>query len=604
MIKKLFLASIMMLSMFSFSSCSDEEDMMANADGSTDTADCTVIFWGSAGNNDGWVVSDLADLMVKREEGKINSKVNLVGCIDPTMKYAKALAAKNLGGTIEFELGTKRNTGADTLAVFKEAAGFANGLRMSIEDTTSVSTIDPEWLELYSKVFSSMKSCKANSAYCIYSSDTLAQFIKKAAELHPAKNYVLLFYGHGVGYIPCVGYDANASVSRSTGFGQDTRSCVSSTDGTNRTLSLNDVTNAITNSGVKIKTVFYQCCQMAALEYFASMQNVTEYVVASAEPTLSGYFPQFITYLSEVGDSDEGMKTACKKAVDFYVTDCLGSSSNTYLSSHGFYDLSKTNDLLKPVSEAATWFASAAKTNPQFMNDVVFGSVLVKSSNIKGLDGPLEYDAAHDIQKYYNNASKGGKLTLDKPEDASDFISRIVVTNMSNIFGACFASMMDKALSDDLAAETAGLNMDELRKIYNSYLNTLKQMAYIRCNGTEADDAAYRYASPSVNLFSLNDIGYHANLLQYVQPENRVDELTNMFIMLLSAGDHEGAYQLFTNVMDLMLLALAEPSYANILAIYQATDFDKATGWSKVMENVNVNPLLLVNPTRYDIINQ
>lgn len=576
-----------------FTSCTDKEDFTPSQD---EIADYTVILWGSAGNNEGWTLSDFSDLLIKREEGKINNKVNLVGCIDPTMKYSQALAEKNLGGTIEFELGTKRNTGADTLAVFKDAAGYANGLRMSLEDTTSVSTINPEWVELYSKVFSSMKNCKANSEYCIYSSDSLAHFITKATKEFPAKNYVLLFYGHGLGYLPCVGYDANTTTV-------PTRSCVTSTDGTNRNLSLNDVTNAIKGSGVKIKTVFYQCCQMATLENFASMQKVTDYVVASAEPTLSGYFPQFMTYLSEVGDSDESMKTACKKAVDFYV-DCLGSGSDLFLSSHGFYDLSKTNDLLKPVSEAATWFASAAKTNPQFMNDVVFGSVLVKSSPIKGNIGLSQYDAAHETQKYYNNALKGGKLTLDKPKDASDLISSIVVTNMTNVFGACFASMMEKALSDDLAAEAKGLNMDELRKIYNSYLNTLKQMAYIRCNGTEADDAAYRYASPSINLYSLNDIGYHANLLQYVQPENRVDELTNMFIMLLSAGDQEGAYQLFTNVLDLMLFALFEPSYANILATYQATDFDKSTGWSKVLENVNVNPLLLVNPTRYDVTNK
>lgn len=583
-----------------FTSCKDNEDFTPSQE---EIADYTVIFWCSAGDNDGWVVSDLADLMVKREDGKINNKVNMVGCIDPTMKYSQALADYNLGGTLEFELGTKRNTGADTLSAFKNAAGFENGFKLCDLYDNEESVVS-EYLELYSKLFPSMKSCKANSDYNIYSSQSLAQFIAKAAKEHPAKNYILMFYGHGTGFIPCVGADAKAGLARST----DTRSCVTSTDGKRQMLALEDVTNAINGSSVKIKTVFYQCCQMAALENFASMQNVTEYVVASAEPTISGYIGQFVSYLSEVGATDEGMKTACKKAVDFYVTDCLDNSCNFNLSSQGFYDLSLTSQLLGCVNEAAAWMASAAKTNPLFMNDVVFGSVIVNSLGLSG-NSKNAYTESHREQQIFNKALRGGQINLDKNVTVYDFVSEVVYGNLKNQFGICFASIMDKALSDDLAAEAKGLDLNKLEDINTRYQNTLKQMAYIRCNGVETDNAAYRFASPSVNLFCLNEQGYHLNMKNYVVRDGvlykeGIKDVANIINEPLSANDPEGAYNKFVNILSGTFFAATEPSYVNTRAIYQAIDFDKTTGWSKVMENINVNPLFLVNPIRYDVTNK
>lgn len=582
-----------------FTSCSDNDDHSTGSD--TEMADYTVIYWGSAGAQEGWTLCDLTDLIVKREEGSITNKVNLVGCFDPTMKYSQALVAKNFGGTIEFELGTKRNTSADTLSAFKNAAGVENGFRLQeIEDKLDSTTVNPYSVELYSKIFSSMKSCEANSKYDIYSSESLAQYIAKAAKEHPAKNYILLFYGHGVGYVPCEGFDGDPTAI--------SRSCISSTDGLERRLSLNDVTRAITASGVKIKTVFYQCCQMAALENLASMQHCTDYVVASAEQTISGYIPQFIADLSAVGGTEEGLKTACKKSVDFYAKDCVGDSRLIkHLSSQGFYDLSMTQTLLQHVRDAATWFASAAKTNPQFMNDVVFGGVEVMSMDMTEINPELTYATSHDLQSFMHKALKGSKLTLEKQENVPLMIQNLATANKSAVFGICFASIMEKALSDDLAAEAVGLDRKELSNIYNGYMNTLKQMAYIRGNGLEAVDpvdAVYRYASPSVNLFSMNEQGYHANIVNYIKDfgyQTAKMKISDEICKYLSAGDNEGAFKKFANIVNFSLLAIISPSLAETKAFYQSTDFDKFTGWSHVMENINVNPMLLINPTRYDV---
>jgi len=579
-----------------FTSCSDSDENENNGS-QTEMADYTVIFWGSVGDNEANTISDMSDLLLMRENGKITNKVNLVGCIDPTMKYSKALVAKNLGGTIEFELGTKRNIGADTLSVFKKCAGFANARAMEKVDNLykgDDTYINADHVETYAKVFASMKSCKASSTYDIYSSESLKKYIAKAAKEHPAKNYVLLLFGHGTGYVPAM--EGNASASAST------RYCISSTDGKHGFLTLDDVANAITDSDVEVKSVFYQCCQMASLEVFATMKNCTDYVVASAEPTEGGYFPQFIKNLSEAGATDEGLKTACKKTVDFYVDDCVGISGYRELSSHGFYDLTKMDELLKPVSEASAWFASAAKTNPEFMDDVVFGSVLNFSNSLTAMGPQYTYEVCHNYQTHINEALRGGELDAADQDEVLNIVGFVSSVNHKVLVANVFASMMEKALSDDLKAEAEGLDRVALTKIYNDYMSALKKMAYIRCNGSEDEDAAYRHASPTVNLFCMNEKGYHCYWTKYEDIDERVDKISEIICDPLFDNNKVGGFNKFVSTIGGTILAEVNPSLADVKATYQDTDFDKATGWSKVLENINVNPLFLVNPTRYDVI--
>jgi len=170
--------------------------------------------------------------------------------------------------------------------------------------------------------------------------------------------------------------------------------------------------------------------------------------------------------------------------------------------------------------------------------------------------------------------------------------------NHANTFGTCFASIMDAALSDKLAAEAGSLDLASLRTIYNEYLSTLKQMAYIRCNGNEANDIAYRFASPSVNLFSMNEQGFFEP--ESVSTEQAYMQFNATIEKLFSSGDTEGAFQVLFRVVGHSDY-IATETLASVKEKYAKTDFDKATGWSKVLENVTVNPLLTVSPTRYDV---
>jgi len=116
------------------------------------------------------------------------------------------------------------------------------------------------------------------------------------------------------------------------------------------------------------------------------------------------------------------MKTACKKTVDHYAN-CVGRSSYKDITSHGFYDLTYTDQLLKPVAEAAAWFASAAKTNSQFMSDVVLSTEAVISTK---LDDNYPHEKANQLQKVYSKTMKGGKFTLPAGETLTDLLTNIV----------------------------------------------------------------------------------------------------------------------------------------------------------------------------------
>ena len=90
---------------------------------------------------------------------------------------------------------------------------------------------------------------------------TLSDFLKWGAENYPAEKYIFITYDHGGAW---------------TGNSQDDIYGGS-------TISLNEITAALENSGVHFDLVYFDCCLMASAEVCAAIAPYADYMIASEE---------------------------------------------------------------------------------------------------------------------------------------------------------------------------------------------------------------------------------------------------------------------------------------------------------------------------------
>ena len=112
--------------------------------------------------------------------------------------------------------------------------------------------------------------------YDITHPDSLAAFIKWAARQCPARKYVLVLADHGRAYLPHeeVGPDEKC-IKRAPSALIDDKGY----DG--RHFTLNTLCEGIRNSGVRLNTVYFDCCLMNCLEYQFGLKDLCDYIIAS-----------------------------------------------------------------------------------------------------------------------------------------------------------------------------------------------------------------------------------------------------------------------------------------------------------------------------------
>ena len=574
--KKIF---IMLFSVLAVSlgtvSCSDSEtdptDKNVNPTDSTekkdtlasDTADYTVIFWGMAGGDlDPAVAKDMNTLAKNYVNGRIGKNVNIAGLLKTSMNFYRNIyqedpIPEDSDKTWYFD---SREISPDTL---EREYSFPTNAQLQ---------------KSYQTVFKAFGAKPyAGTDYPLDNADSLATFIKRTAEAFPARHYVLLLWGHGTGFQP----------SEEDPY---TRSCV--VDNYDKMddlvgLTTSTLVKAAEKSGVKIQTLFTQCCLMGALENMAVYSRAFDYAFLSAEVTTAFYFPEYLVYLSQAGDDEEKMKKASRDLVDYYRKK-TNSETIPYLTSHGFYDLTKTSQLLDVVKEATEWYVNNYDDADLQKN---INWALAHAIYCRKVEGEEIVAKCQNVRQYIYDKMEGKAVANDKETleklftDWTDLIRK----NGSYIYGYCLSDVMRLTIEALPEAKKS-----TLQGIYDRYMKTLKSMAYIQATNVPAkadSDYPYIYTSPTVNIFSLNP-NYYLPLAY-----NMDDEVTKMINAMVDK-DEDTADSLYHKLFEGSMQGVHCSKMSMIVNMYKPSDFNQKTGWVNFLEKLTFNPGFYVNPDR------
>lgn len=562
-----------------FFACSDNDAISDGSDSDkqenpvTDIADYTVIFWGMAGTNDVSASVDLADLAYHYQQGEIGKNVQIAGLMKTSLSKATldGAVAPSYDKTMYFDSET---IGSDSI----KESDFQN------------LTTKADFQKLYKKAFDNMGGkVYGDTLYPLDNTDSLANFIKKAAQKFPARHYVLMLFGHGNGFSPL----ADTNISRACvfdAFGQ--RDAFGYQGG----LSADAVVSAVEKSGVKMLSLFTQCCLMATLENIAAYSQVFDYGILSAETTIGGYFPQYLVNLSAAGNDEIKMQQASRKLVDYYVDEDAGQYKDQY-TSHGFYVLKKSSALLSAAKEATDWFvANYAVDSQQYAIDRALVNSLA-SQNMEGVNQETTDSLRQVRQKIQDVLSGKTSIGNINDEEFMSFISEAfgLIFRFSEVTGFCMADVMRNAVAADLPQEKT----TALKAIYEKYMVALKDMAYIRTTNKPANavaDYEYIYASPTVNIFSMHPDYF----VPFPESQEELDALGNKMRQALRDDDPTALFAAMHQLLDGTIYA----KFCDLGTVkdnYSSSVFDRQVGWSKFLELLQQNPSIAYCPDRWQV---
>lgn len=151
-------------------------------------------------------------------------------------------------------------------------------------------------------------------AMSMVETSSLQDFIEYSAENYPANNYTLVMYNHGGGVPIAFGYDEIY-------------------DGTLTDINIGD---ALDGAGIHFDALIFNACDMCSLELLMSVQDNTDYVLAS-ERTLYGYDVygagiDYTAWLPLAADPTVSIEAVCNVIADDYIEflnmiNCPGSMS-------------------------------------------------------------------------------------------------------------------------------------------------------------------------------------------------------------------------------------------------------------------------------------
>ena len=253
-------------------SCSDKDGNETSPDDTTtgQLADVTIIYYGCGGGNlDGMNINNMRELYRAKPESFKNVKVVMQYKFSKTKVFQpeeEELFQKDLEklGETYMDSTLKKSTylkwiGPQANATFRCVLDPAQTLRRQV----ITSYLPDENIDFTHPA-------------------TLADYIRWAAKQCPAKRYVLLLSDHGRGFLP---YQDAGDGSYVDYYDSDpraqTRALLDDT-GLSKSLTVFELAQAIRSSGVKISTLYMDCCLMNSLEYLFELKDLCNYVIASS----------------------------------------------------------------------------------------------------------------------------------------------------------------------------------------------------------------------------------------------------------------------------------------------------------------------------------
>ena len=516
-----------------------------------DKADYTVIFWGMSGTNDYGVAADIITVAENYTLGRIGDNVNIAGLVKTSVNISDP-TREDFDKTYHFHSGDIKGKTLDWDIV---------------DENDEVSLYENAFNLLSGKVY-------ADTSYPLDNVDSLAAFINRTAKEFPAHNYVLLLLGHGGGYSPA----EEAPL---------TKACMYDNYANGAYLTADAVVKAVQKSGVKMQTIFTQCCLMSTLENIAAYSQVFEYGILSAEITYSYYFPEYLVKLSAAGNDEQKMQAASRELVDYYVN--KADSPDTY-TTHGFYNLTKASQVLLAVKDIASWYNVNYKTLKEGIDNAVCNTIYCNN-----LEGAEDTEALRAEREFIQ--------ALMYNEDLSGLLDGVTFEEFMMNMAAIFSDLLKHSISYGfpfahlLSATESEIGDANFKSLSDKYMQALKDMAYIRATAVPdnaEDDYEYIYCSPTINIFGMNEQCF-IPLFGRDQEKN-----CNDFIQAVNDNDVDKAGQLLDEMFggspfaNYVTLEQAETNYTSSV-------FDKQVNWSAFLKQLDVNPSVIYNPDRQEI---
>ena len=270
--QRLWILFAVLIGGMALTSCSDKDGNETSPGDSTtgQLADVTIIYYGCGGGNlDGMNINNMRELYQAKPESFKNVKVVMQYKFSKTKVFQpeeEELFQKDLEklGETYMDSTLKKST------YLKWIGPQANA--------TFRCVLDPEQTLRRQVITSYLPDENIDFTHPA----TLADYIRWAAKQCPAKRYVLLLSDHGRGFLP---YQDAGDGSYVDYYDSDpraqTRALLDDT-GLSKSLTVFELAQAIRSSGVKISTLYMDCCLMNSLEYLFELKDLCNYVIASS----------------------------------------------------------------------------------------------------------------------------------------------------------------------------------------------------------------------------------------------------------------------------------------------------------------------------------
>lgn len=138
----------------------------------------------------------------------------------------------------------------------------------------------------------------------LYDPDNLADFIRWSKQQCPAKNYILILWNHGGGWLPTTDAPKSRAVLQDDNVGW-------------QLMSLDELVEGVKKSDTHLKMIYYDACLMGMLENLCGLTDVADYVLGAAHetPGLGGDYASLIGNLRTASDLEAAMKQYCHEVM-------------------------------------------------------------------------------------------------------------------------------------------------------------------------------------------------------------------------------------------------------------------------------------------------
>ena len=358
--------------------------------------------------------------------------------------------------------------------------------------------------------------------------DSLASFIRWAAQQCPAREYVLLMTDHGRGFLPHEEADPNEIII--------TRSMVEDMGHDRRHFTAKTLHQGIQRSGIPITTLYLDLCMMNTLEYQFEMKDLCDYIVASTYSTQGvGFYDDLVDCLAK---HPQDMAAALTRTIELAMEQQEQSNESDIL--YLDYTVTRTDrlDHLGSVMREFTdrlcdTYENGTPEQQQAIDQVTAKAVKVSAMN------PF-----YDVAKYMS----------------------AIMRALPEVYGDEFYEELKKAFNDCLVAQ-----------VYSEYLTSHDyQVDYSVLMGTQGHYMWGRWMQQLDKTYAISTIwSYEADGTLYEYNVN--DPVFN---------DEDDT---FTYTPELVATSTWA---GTLTSVYGTTVFDKTVGWSRWIRMNRQEPTL------------